>query len=69
MHDCAEMLPCLVELNDIAMGGTQPTAEEISSACAKYESAMIDRTFNWFFKTGGVSMPVCDISKQSKQSH
>jgi hypothetical protein len=60
MHDCAEMLPYLVELNDIAKGGRQPTAEEISSACCKYEAAMIDRAFNWVSKSGGISMPVGD---------
>lgn len=60
MHDCTEILPYLVELNDIAQSGRPPIAEEISTACAKYEAAMIDRSFNWVWKGGGVSMLVGD---------
>lgn len=60
MHDCAEILPYLLELNDIALGGTAPTTEEISMACDKYEAAMIERAFNWVWKSGGVSMPVSE---------
>lgn len=58
MHDCADILPYLLELNDVALRGTTPTTEEISMACDKYETAMIERAFNWVRKSGGVSMPV-----------
>ena len=62
MHDCADILPHLLELNDIAATGRSPTGEEISSACAKYESAMIERAFTWVSKSGGASMPVRERS-------
>ncbi|KAJ5533566.1 hypothetical protein N7494_010118 [Penicillium frequentans] len=61
MHDCADILPHLLELNDIAATGRSPTGEEISSACAKYESAMIERAFTWVSKSGGASMPNLDF--------
>ncbi|KAJ5809210.1 uncharacterized protein N7503_001428 [Penicillium pulvis] len=61
MHDCADILPNLLELNGIAATGRSPTGEEISSACAKYESAMIERAFTWVSKSGGASMPNLDF--------
>ncbi|KAJ5714364.1 uncharacterized protein N7483_011545 [Penicillium malachiteum] len=57
MHDCADILPHLLELNDIALSGSSPKTKEISLACDKYEAAMIERSFNWVWKSGGVSMP------------
>ncbi|KAJ5094788.1 hypothetical protein N7456_010649 [Penicillium angulare] len=61
MHDCAEILPYLLELNDTALSGTSPTTQQISAACDKYEAAMIERAFNWVSKSGGVSMPNLDF--------
>ncbi|KAJ5660878.1 uncharacterized protein N7484_000250 [Penicillium longicatenatum] len=61
MHDCADILPSLLELNRIAATGRLPTGEEISSACGKYESAMIERSFAWVSKSGGASMPNLDF--------
>jgi hypothetical protein len=58
MRDCADILPSLLELNRIAATGRSPTSEAISSACEKYESAMIERSFAWVSKSGGASMPV-----------
>ncbi|PLB53993.1 FAD/NAD(P)-binding domain-containing protein [Aspergillus steynii IBT 23096] len=65
MHDCAEILPHLVELNDIAAGGRLPTTEEISTRCAKYESQMIRRAFSWVRKSGGTSIPVSEAIKST----
>ncbi|KAJ6035908.1 hypothetical protein N7540_000187 [Penicillium herquei] len=61
MHDCADILPQLLELNDIALTGSSPKTAEISAACDKYEAAMIERAFNWVWKSGGVSMPTMDF--------
>ncbi|KAJ5741012.1 hypothetical protein N7493_000884 [Penicillium malachiteum] len=61
MHDCADILPHLLELNNMALRGSLPTTEEISMACDKYEAAMIERAFNWVWKSGGVSMPIMDF--------
>jgi hypothetical protein len=68
MHDCADILPFLLELNRMAATGRLPTGEEISSACGKYESAMIERSFAWVSKSGGASMPVRERSSQSLQN-
>ncbi|KAJ5324945.1 hypothetical protein N7476_003545 [Penicillium atrosanguineum] len=61
MHDCADILPYLLELNSTAASGRPPTGEEISSACAKYESTMIERAFTWVSKSGGTSMLTLDF--------
>ncbi|KAE8322189.1 hypothetical protein BDV39DRAFT_196959 [Aspergillus sergii] len=61
MHDCAELLPYLLELNDMAASGETPTTEEISARCAKYESEMMQRAFGWVRKSGGTSMPTIDF--------
>ncbi|KAJ5638155.1 hypothetical protein N7490_008034 [Penicillium lividum] len=61
MHDCADILPYLLELSGISATGRSPTGEEISSACAKYESVMIERAFTWVSKSGGASMPNLDF--------
>ncbi|KAE8357843.1 hypothetical protein BDV27DRAFT_169998 [Aspergillus caelatus] len=61
MHDCAELLPYLLELNDIAASGRAPTTEEISVRCVKYESEMMQRAFRWVRKSGGTSIPTIDF--------
>lgn len=62
MHDCADMLPYLLELNQKATNGVlSPTKEDILTACNNYESTMIDRAFTWVSKSGGTSIPVCGI--------
>lgn len=59
MHDCAELLPYLIELNDItAAEGRAPPLEEVSVRCTKYEDQMMQRAFSWVRKSGGTSMPV-----------
>ncbi|KAJ5691551.1 hypothetical protein N7488_012286 [Penicillium malachiteum] len=61
MHDCADILPHLIQLNDKALRESLSTTEEISTACDQYEAAMIERAFNWVWKSGGVSMPTLDF--------
>jgi hypothetical protein len=59
MHDCAELLPYLVELSEIAAASRRaPTLEEISVRCAKYEAQMMQRAFGWVRKSGGILIPV-----------
>ncbi|KAL3447834.1 hypothetical protein BJX65DRAFT_295403 [Aspergillus insuetus] len=57
MHDCAEILPYLLELNAIAASGRPPTTDEISARCASYEFEMMQRAFEWVRKSGGTSIP------------
>ncbi|OJZ85543.1 hypothetical protein ASPFODRAFT_188986 [Aspergillus luchuensis CBS 106.47] len=61
MHDCAELLPYLLQLNGIAASGKVPTIEDISTRCARYESEMMQRTFRWVRKSGGTSIPTIDF--------
>ncbi|KAL3488005.1 hypothetical protein BJX62DRAFT_253604 [Aspergillus germanicus] len=62
MYDCAELLPYLVDLNEIAAArGRAPILEEISVRCAKYEAQMMQRAFGWVRKSGGISIPTIDF--------
>ncbi|KAF9870752.1 putative FAD dependent oxidoreductase [Colletotrichum karsti] len=60
-HDCADALPRLLELKEKAQSGSKPSTEDVSVACNRYESAMIDRAFPWVSKSGGTSVPTINL--------
>ncbi|KAH6988849.1 hypothetical protein BKA56DRAFT_475694 [Ilyonectria sp. MPI-CAGE-AT-0026] len=57
MHDTADMLPELLELNKLAKTGSPLSATQIQAGCSVYENKMIDRAFTWVSKSGGTSQP------------
>lgn len=67
MHDTADILPHLLALNNIANSGDGPTTAQVQKECSQYESAMIDRAFNWVRKSGGASMPVSGKFKSKRK--
>lgn len=58
LRDCVDILPPLLQLNEVSKPGNSPSTVEVKKALALYESKMIDRAFAWVQKSGGVSMPV-----------
>ncbi|KAF4823678.1 FAD-dependent monooxygenase SAT7 [Colletotrichum siamense] len=60
-HDCADALPRILELKEKAQSGERPSSEDVSTACNRYESAMIDRAFPWVTKSGGTSVPTVNL--------
>lgn len=61
MHDCAEALPELLSLNEIAKSGETLSIKQINQACARYEDKMLDRAFAWVKKSGGTSIAVSTL--------
>ena len=58
MHDCADMLPYLLDLDNIAKSENMPSTEQVQWFCACYEERMIERAFAWVEKSGGHSVLV-----------
>ncbi|KAH7142871.1 hypothetical protein B0J13DRAFT_503247 [Dactylonectria estremocensis] len=60
MHDAADMLPELLELNRLANTGSPLSAPQVQARCRAYEDKMIDRAFTWVARSGGISQPVSE---------
>lgn len=63
MHDCADMLPALLRLNDLSKFGNTPSKVQVEEAQAEYEQKMIERAFYWVKASGGASVPVSIFEK------
>lgn len=58
MNDCAEIMPHILELDNIAKSGEPLSIQQVESACTRYEDGMIERAFEWVKKSGGHSVLV-----------
>lgn len=58
MQDCADILPELIKLSQMAKSSAIPSTQDVSLAVKQYENKMIDRAFSWVQKSGGTSVPV-----------
>ncbi|KAF6818047.1 putative FAD dependent oxidoreductase [Colletotrichum musicola] len=56
-RDCADALPQLIRLNDLAKRGVGPSGEDVGAACGKFEGVMFERAFSWVRKSGGTHVP------------
>ncbi|KAE8354549.1 hypothetical protein BDV28DRAFT_147006 [Aspergillus coremiiformis] len=54
LHDCADILPELIHLNQLVQDGKTLSSEDLAQACSRYETKMFPRAFDWVKKSGGV---------------
>lgn len=69
LQDCADALPEILKLSEMAMAGNPPSTEQVSQVLGIYEEKMMERTFNWVQKSGGTSIPVGDLSLEMSTTH
>ncbi|KAF7588655.1 hypothetical protein BBP40_005406 [Aspergillus hancockii] len=54
LHDCADMLPQLLALDQMARDEVL-SITKVQEACLQYEFTMLGRAFTWVQKSGGIS--------------